>query len=418
MSSWRTASFATALLVAAACAQPTITPAEDQDLLTGADQLVRSDFRAVDGMRVGLIANHTSRSGDRHLADLIAEAPNVDLVALFGPEHGIRGDNDDGAAISDGVDPTTGVPVYSLYGSRREPDDAMLDDIDVLIFDIQDIGARFYTFIATMGRSMEVAARTGTQFLVLDRPNPLGGETVDGFVLEPGFESFVGPFPIPVQHGMTVAELAMMAKDEGWIEGADALDLSVIGVSGWTRAMTWAAYGNEWIPTSPNIPNFDSALVYPGMCFFEATTANEGRGTPQPFLRVGHAELDAGAALAALGRVPGIRVDTLTYMPVSIPGKSTNPRFRDTRVPGLMVEVVDHAAVRPLEVGIRILHAVFSHVDAPQNFLRSASMSRLGGTERLYDLFISGATPEEILEAWEPEVEAFRRAREPYLLYR
>lgn len=384
-------------------------------LKTGADVLRESGFEALSGLRVGLIANQTSVSGGQHLADLLHAQPGVQLAALFGPEHGLRGDADAGLAVEDGVDDRTGTPVYSLYGSRREPDPEVLEGIDVLMFDVQDIGARFYTYIATMGRSMEAAARAGVTFVVLDRPNPLGGLTVDGFVLEEGFESFVGPWAIPIQHGLTVGELARLLKGEAWIEGAEALDLQVVEVQGWSRGDLWPA-GAEWIPTSPNIPRFDNALVYPGMCLLEATEANEGRGTDNPFMQFGAPGLNGSAVAANLNReVAGIEATPLRYVPQSIPGKSTSPRLLDVEVTGVSLAVTDAAQVRPMALGIHVLAELVAQ-QGP-GVLRQSNLARLAGTERLYEALLRGETAESILESWAAEVDAFRALRRPYLLY-
>jgi uncharacterized protein YbbC (DUF1343 family) len=398
----------------AAEAQTGATP-ETEPLKTGADLLRESGFAAFDGLRVGLIANQTSVSGGEHLADLLHAQPGVQLAALFGPEHGLRGDADAGAKVEDGVDDRTGAPVYSLYGSRREPDPEVLENIDVLVFDIQDIGARFYTYIATMGRSMEAAARAGVSFVVLDRPNPLGGLTVDGYVLEPEFESFVGPWPIPVQHGLTVGELALMIKGEGWIDGAEALDLHVVEVQGWSRDQLWAKE-DSWVPTSPNIPRFENALVYPGMCLLEAAEINEGRGTDNPFLQFGVPGLDADRVADSLNRnVAGIAATALNYTPRSIPGKSTNPRLRDTEVSGVSLAVTDPVQLRPMALGVRVLVELVAQMGP--DVLRESNMSRLAGTERLFEALIRGDSAEAILNSWEAEVDAFRALRGPYLLY-
>lgn len=382
---------------------------------TGADLVVAESFESLRGMRVGLIANQTSRSGGRHLADLIHDAPEVELVALFGPEHGLRGDADAGLAVEDGVDDRTGVPVYSLYGSRREPEPSVLAGIDVLVFDIQDIGARFYTYIATMGRSMEAASRAGVPFMVLDRPNPLGGDVVDGYVLEPGFESFVGPFPIPIQHGLTVGELARMIQGESWIEDADDLDLRVVALEGWDRSDLWPE-SIEWIPTSPNIPRFANALVYPGMCLLEATNANEGRGTPDPFLQFGAPDLNSEVlASDLLDSVSGIEARSLSYAPESIPGKSANPRLLGEQLNGVAITVSEPSELRPMLLGISVLVGLVQQ-KGPE-VLRESGMGRLAGTNRLYEALLRGDSAEMIVGSWEAEVNAFLELRKPYLLY-
>src|SRR5699024_1617779 len=249
---------------------------------TGAKVLVENGFKSLEGKNVGLITNYTAMVDNQHIADLMNEAPNVNLIALFGPEHGIRGDDNTGFQ----TDKSTGLPVHSLYGEHRKPTAAMLKDIDVLVFDIQDIGPRFYTYISTMGLAMEAAAENNISFLVLDRPNPLGGEVASGFVLEPEFKSFIGYFPIPVTHGLTVGELAIMAKKEGTLEGVDNLDLSVIKMEGWHRDMLWPDTGLTFVGPSPNMPDFSTALIYPGACFWEAVKGSEGRGTPLPFMQL------------------------------------------------------------------------------------------------------------------------------------
>ncbi len=398
----------------AADAETTANPQTERPK-TGADVLRESGFAALSGLRVGLIANQTSVSGGVHLADLLHAQPGVQLAALFGPEHGLRGDADAGAKVEDGVDDRTGAPVYSLYGSRREPDAEILEGIDILVFDIQDIGARFYTYIATMGRSMEAAARAGVPFMVLDRPNPLGGLMVDGFVLEPEFESFVGPWPIPIQHGLTVGELARLLKGEAWIDDAEALDLRVVEVQGWSRSELWAMEA-EWIPTSPNIPRFENALVYPGMCLLEATEINEGRGTDNPFLQFGVPGLDAAKMAERLNRdVEGITATPIKYAPRSIPGKSTNPRLLDIEVSGVSLAVNDPALLRPMALGVHVLAELVSQ-RGPE-VLRRSNLARLAGTERLFEALVRGDEAEAIVDSWGAEVESFRTLRRPYLLY-
>ncbi len=391
------------------------------EIRTGAERLVEQDYGVVDGMRVGLITNHTAMVGDRHLADILYEAENVELVALFGPEHGIRGDADAGARIDDMVDEQTGVPVFSLYGQTRKPTPEMLEGLDALIFDIQDIGPRFYTYISTMGLAMEAAAEQDLRFVVLDRINPLGGELVEGFVLEPGFESFVGQFPIPVTHGLTVGELALMIRGEQFMEGVAALDLHVVEVRGWTRDMLWSDTDLEWIPPSPNIPDFETALVYPGSCYFEATNASEGRGTYEPFLQVGAPWAD-GEQLAAMlnnRNLPGLRFEPVTFTPESIEGMSSRPKLLGEELQGVKYIVEDPHAVVPVAAGMHLLEVFYATVpdEEREALFNRARFARLGGTDRMYDLFIGGAIAEEVIAAWEDEVAAFRELRSLYLIY-
>lgn len=390
---------------------------------TGAEGLVHSSFEALDGKRVGLITNQTGLVGGRHLADLLHAAPNVTLVAILAPEHGFRGKVEAGLKVRDGVDPSTGVPVHSLYGKTRKPNSRMLQGIDVLVFDIQDIGARFYTYISTMGLGMQAAAEAGIPFMVLDRPNPLGGNYASGFMLDSGLESFVGQYPIPIVHGLTVGELARMIKGEGWLDGLDRLDLSVVTMSDWERAMRWPSTGLEWVATSPNIPTFRSALVYPGIGVIgETQLVNEGRGTPEPFTIFGAPWLDANSLAGELTELglPGVRFEAERYRPRSIPGVAANPAFVGQEINGVRVIVTNQTSYRPLEVGVHGLVALVREARAKgvePIFADLKMFHAIAGTRRFHQMLVNRATGEEIIASWQSEVAAFRRRAQPYLIY-
>ncbi|HET6567719.1 MAG TPA: DUF1343 domain-containing protein [Rhodothermales bacterium] len=389
---------------------------------TGAAVLAEENFRRFAGKRVGLIVNHTAMVDSVHLIDLFYNAPNVKLTALFGPEHGIRGQAAAGAKVGSGRDEKTGVPIYSLYGDTRKPTPEMLRDVDVLVFDIQDVGARFYTYISTMGLAMQAAAEKGIPFVVLDRPNPIGGVRVEGFLMQPEFESFVGEYPIPVTHGMTVGELARMIKGERMLPGLENLQLQVVQMTGWKRSMLWPETGLPWIPPSPNIPDFQTALVYPGAAFFEATSASEGRGTRTPFLNLGAPWADGQALADELNsrKLPGVRFEAATFTPHSIPGMAVNPKLEGQTVQGIRYVVTDPETFDPVAVGVHVLHA-FYHQAPPgerNDFIsRPEWLAKLSGSTRLYDMLTSDAAPEAIVAAWEEDVTTFRRQRERYLLY-
>ncbi len=389
------------------------------EVVSGAERLAAGGFSSLENQRAGLITNHTATVGDRHLADLLHESPAVALTALFGPEHGIRGDAPAGARIDDDVDSATGVPVHSLYGEIRKPTPGMLEEVDVLLFDIQDVGARFYTYISTMGYGMQAAAEKGIPFVVLDRPNPLGGDLVEGFVLEPGHESFVGLYPIPVVHGMTVGELALMIQGEGMLEGLEHLDLTVVEAEGWQRSMRWPSTGWRWNPPSPNIPDFETALIYPGACFFEGTTASEGRGTREPFRVVGAPWIDSGELAADLNarNIPGLAFEAVTFTPVAIEGMATRPKFRDVEIHGVRHIVEEPEAIRPVEAGVHLLDAFLAQAPDRGDFFREARMERLAGTSRLHRSLLEGKTPDDIAASWAEGVAAFRELRAPYLRY-
>jgi len=387
---------------------------------TGARVLAERDFAEFSGQRVGLIINHTALVGDRHLVNLIHEVPGVSLGAIFGPEHGWHGTAEDGEAIEDGYDTETGAPVYSLYGQHRQPTQEMLQGLDVLIYDIQDVGARFYTFISTMGLAMQAAATAGIPFVVLDRPNPLSGEYVSGFVLEPEYTSFVGQYTIPIAHGLTSGELARMIVGEKLLPGLESLDLQVVAMEGYHRTMQWPDTEEPWVNTSPNIPGFLTALVYPGTCFFEATSASEGRGTPTPFVLLG-APWANGSELAGMltdAALPGVHFSAALFTPEPTPGMDINPKLNGQVLEGIQIHVTDRVQYQPVETGIHVLHAFYHAAPDKEAFLsRPRWLAQLSGTERLLQMLQSGSSPETIIGTWQPEVKAFLQTRADYLLY-
>jgi uncharacterized protein YbbC (DUF1343 family) len=393
-----------------------------QPVTTGADALAASGFAALAGKRVGLITNQTGRVGTEHLADLLRAAPNLKLAAVFAPEHGFRGKAEAGASVHGGVDAKTGVPIHSLYGVTKQPTPAMLRKVDVLVFDIQDVGARFYTYISTMGLAMQAAVTARIPFVVLDRPNPLGGEYVSGFVLEPRLRSFVGQYPIPIVHGLTVGELARMIKGEAWLDGLGALDLKVIEMQGWQRSMRWPQTERAWVATSPNIPTFEAALVYPGIGIVGEAEVSEGRGTPTPFSLFGAPWLDGPrmvARLNALG-LAGVRFQRATFAPRSIPGVAAHPRFVGTSLSGVRIVVTDVARIEPLEVGMHALSAIAAEARSKgvtPLFGNLKMLHAIAGTHRLHQMLTNGGDGAAIIAAWQAEVAQFKAKRARYLLY-
>jgi len=388
---------------------------------TGAQVLRDDRFEMLRGKRIGLVTNQTAKVDSLHLIDVLHAATNVELMALFGPEHGLRGDVEDGAAIGHGIDGETELPIYSLYGATRRPTVEMLADVDAMVFDIQDVGARFYTFINTMGRSMQSAAEANIPYFVLDRPNPLGGIRVDGYVLDSLHVSGVGLYPIPVQHGMTVGELALMIKGEAFLPGLDNLDLHVVRMTGWKRNMLWSDTGLDWLPTSPNIPSFETALVYPGTCFFEGTIVSEGRGTNAPFLTIGAPWLDARRAAEELNEMtlPGVRYSFEEVRPLAIEGVADNPKFEGEVIQAVTIQVTDQASYAPLLNGIVVLSVIYHQ--APENiksdFFRERWIGLLAGTDRLQHALEAGEYPIDIVASWREEVEQFESRRIKYLQY-
>jgi uncharacterized protein YbbC (DUF1343 family) len=389
---------------------------------TGAEVLVESRFALLAGKRVGLVTNQTGRVGGAHLADLLAKAANVKLAVILAPEHGFRGEAEAGAKVGDAVDARTGVPVFSLYGATKKPTRAMLRDVDVLLFDIQDIGVRFYTYISTMGLAMQAAAEAGIPFVVLDRPNPLGGDYVSGFVLEPALASFVGRYPIPIVHGLTVGELARMIAGERWLPGLDRLDLQVVAMKGWRRSMRWSELRRPWIATSPNIPTFEAALVYPGMGVVGEARVNEGRGTSTPFSLLGAPWLDGERMVERLRalKLAGVRFERAAFTPRSIPRVASHPRFEGKALEGVRIVVTDVARFEPLETGMHVLAALAAEArrEGKAPLIGNLAMFyAIAGTRRLRRMLAEGRDGTAIIAAWQAEVARFRAGRAPYLLY-
>ena len=390
---------------------------------TGAQRLVDTRFEALDGMRVGLVTNHTARvatadGGPEHLIDRLHAAPNVVLGALFGPEHGLRGTAEAGAAVAGGRDPGTGVPVHSLYGSAKKPSQAQLRGLDALVFDMQDIGARFYTYISTMAYAMEAAAEAGIPFVVLDRPNPIGGRA-EGPIMDPAHASFVGLLPIPVTHGLTVGELARMIVGEGMRPGVAGLDLRVVELEGWTRETPWEATGLDWVAPSPNIPDVATARLYPGAALFEGTTASEGRGTRTPFVLVGGPGVDPEALAAEInGRgLGGVRAEPATFVPEDLPGQAMDPKGEGQRLGGVRLVVTDPSALAPVALGVHLVDAVYRAVPARGAFFKADWMAKLTGSTALVATLRDGGSPEALLADWADQAAAFEARRAPYLLY-
>ena len=371
---------------------------------------------------MGLITNQTAIVDSTHLVSRIVNHPDVELVSLFGPEHGIKGTIDDAQPVNDGFDKTAGVPVYSLYGPTLKPRMATLENLDVLVFDIQDVGARFYTYITTMGLAMQAASEAQLPFVVLDRPNPLGGIKMSGYVLEPEYVSFEGHFPIPIQHGLTTGELAQMIQGERMLPGLEGLSLHVISMEGWRRDMLWPDTGLPWVKASSNMPDFETVLLYPGACFFEATSASEGRGTYEPFKLIGAPWVEGVALAEALNnlKLPGVQFEPATFTPEPIKGMESQPKLEGQFLSGIRQIITDPQAILPVETGIHVLHTFYHHSINRRydSFIdRPSWLSRLAGTERLYVQLQSGATPEAIINDWEKEVDNFGKVRNPYLLY-
>lgn len=365
---------------------------------------------ALAGRRVGLITNPTAI--DRQFTssiDLLKASTAVDLCALFGPEHGVRGDAQAGIDVATSIDERTGIPAYSLYGNTRRPTPAMLADLDALVFDMQDFGVRYATYFSTLLYAQAACAEAQVQFVVFDRPNPLGGQ-VEGALLDPAFASFVGAATVPVLHGMTLGELALMlASEQGWPKPL------VVPMRGYERGMWFDQTGLPWVPLSPNLPTLDTLIVYGGTCLIEGTTLSEGRGTTRPFEFIGAPWLDPFELASALmdRELPGVAFRPTYFTP-------TFQKHAATTCGGVQVHVTDRAAFRPVRTGLHLLETVrqhsgdhFSWTEGPHGFFGDLLLGNSVPRQAL-DAGVSAA---DIIAEWTEDERSFEQRRQPFLLY-
>ncbi len=363
-----------------------------KNLLLGIDQKNKY-LPLLKGKKVGLVVNQTSVTREQHLADLLIQN-GINVKVLFAPEHGIRGNKGAGEHIDDGKDHLTGVPIQSIYGKQKSPPEALMLDIDVIVFDIQDVGLRFYTYISSMHYMMQASAKYGVEFLVLDRPNPNGMYT-QGPILDKKFQSFVGMHPIPVLHGLTVGELALMIKGERWIENADKLDLKVITVQGYAKSLAYSVP----VPPSPNLPNDIAIQLYPSLCFFEPTIVSIGRGTTIPFQMIGHDELNLG---------------DFKITPMSMPYSAPSPKLE-----GKELFAMDLRDSGISGLNLSLLEAIYKQsVIEKMNFFTSPNFfDKLAGTDSIRKALLAGRSLKDLEQTWAPALSQYKKMREVYLLY-
>jgi uncharacterized protein YbbC (DUF1343 family) len=350
----------------------------------GITVLLRDSSQLIAGKRVGLITNHTARDEKgRTTIDLLHDAPGVRLTALFAPEHGIRGAAPGGARISSGVDEKTGVRIYSLYGDTKTPTRRMLEDVDVLVYDIQDVGARMYTYVWTMTLAAEAAKKAGKKFIVLDRPNPIRDDVVEGGMIDRRYRSFTGLHNVPLRYGLTPGELARFLVATGEIDA----DITVIPMKGYRRTMWWDETGLEWIPPSPNIRDVDAALMYPGMSFFEATNMSEGRGTSEPFRLVGARWLTDAASIAramnARG-LGGVRFETVRRR------IGRGEKFGGETIPMIRLVVTDRDAIRSSEIAAYLLREIYMRHPKQFRWQAGVGIEELSGSRELRNTVQNG----------------------------
>lgn len=398
---------ATALLLSS----PSTTPAGQRGgkthvarVQTGLDVLEAEKFVPLKGKRVGLITNHTGMdSQERSTVQLLAHAQGVKLVALFSPEHGIAGHSDDRVATS--RDASTGLPIYSLYGEHLRPTDEMIQGIDALVFDVQDAGVRFYTYTSTMAYCMEEAAKHNIAFFVLDRPNPIGGEIVEGPMLDPEKTSFVAYYPLPVRYGLTIGELAQLFNTENRINA----QLKVIPMKNWRRNYFFESTGIRWVPPSPNLRTPKGAILYPGLEILQSAGVSIGRGTEAPFEEFGAPWINGEEVAAELNakNLPGMRFTNQPFIPVS-------GLYAGQHCGGVGIRVTDRAAVRSMTMGLEIASLLLKKY--PEHFQAAKIVELLGNDETVAQLQ-SGTSPAEIAAGWSKSLSEFDTVRRRYFLY-
>jgi len=383
----------------------------------GIELLLTEKLDVLRGSRVGLICHPASVDHQlRHSADVLSAHPDVRVTALFGPQHGIRGETQDNMIEWEGfLDARTGIPVFSLYGQTRQPTSEMLENVDVIVFDVQDVGTRVYTFIYTMALAMKSARALGKRMVILDRPNPIGGHHVEGSLLQIGCESFVGMFPIPMRHGMTAGELALLFNQEFGI----GCELEVVPMSGYDRSVWLDDTDSPWVLPSPNIPTLDSATVYPGMVLVEGTKISEGRGTTRPFELAGAPWIDSYELAARLREfeLPGVHFRPHSFLP-------TFQKYKGEISHGVQVHVTDRTVFRPVITGIalikaaRDLYASFAWQDPPYEYVHDRlPFDVIAGGPSMREAIESGVSVGEIASSWTADESSFREQRRPYLLY-
>lgn len=396
-------------------------PDSNENVIVGADRLFTEFSYLIDGKKLALVSNHTGQMADgTHLADKLHAYPNAELKVLFGMNYNIR--TNDYSLPTDAeatVDPETGLTKYSLYGTLHKPTGEMLRDVDVIIIDLQDVGARFYEHINILGFVMEAAAENDIEVVVLDRPNPITGLNADGFVTDDEFLYGFGAFgKVPVIHGMTIGEMAGLYNGEGMLRGGLQADLHVVKMHGWHRSMWFDQTGLKWIKPSPNLPTPESMLTYTGTCLFEALNISAGRGTEKPFQYIGSPWIDNSQVVRLLNELglEGVIFDTVSFVPVKMPFHSKDPFLAGEMCKGIFINVTDRERFEPYRAGIATLWAI--HKLHPEKLKwNDEVLDRLTGTRRLKTMILNGSQPDEIFASWEIELAEFKKTSQKYLIY-
>ena len=363
-----------------------VTAGQENGVRTGLDVLLEDYSDYLKGKTIGLVTNHTgiSRKGEKNYK-LFENNPDITLKRIFAPEHGFYGEASAGAKVEYDNQKDSGPEIVSLYGKTRKPTAEMLDGIDLVIYDIQDVGARFYTYISTLGIVMEAAGENGVNVMVLDRPNPLGGEIIEGAILDTAFKSFVGYYPIPTRYALTVGELSQMAVKEGWLSSVPP-ELIVVTMDGWKRSMFFDDTGLPWVSPSPNIPDLETAIIYPGMCLYEATNVSEGRGTNNPFKQIGAPWMNYDIAKEMKNcELEGAEFKYAKFKPKNLPGRAENPKFEKYQCLGQKIVVTDKYKYRAIDTAVHSIYITFGFYTDEFRY-DPTRLGRLWGNDHMFRL--------------------------------
>ena len=389
------------------------------EYLSGLDVFKEEKFNSLKNKNIALLINHTSIDNEgNHILKILNNYPDINVEVVFSPEHGLFGLNEAGESVEAQSINKSKAKVVSLYGKKRKPNNQDLDGVDVLVVDIQDIGSRYYTYISTIKNSINVAKESGVEIVILDRANPLGGAVVAGSMMLDRYTSFVGSMPIPIRHGLTVGELFMLANSEGWLYDSKD-DISVIRCKGLSRSNLFNSLGKEWLATSPNIPSFETAFLYSGLCLIEGTNISEGRGTDKPFRIVGAPWLDSSKLLKSLREYnfKGVEVKAVEFTPKSIKGKSSSPKYQDKVCNGISIRVLDYKVFDPIAFSMVLIDQINNNFPNDFKFLESNFINNLYGSSQMKEAVVNGKGISTLLDSNEKDCNTFREIRSNYVIY-
>jgi len=394
-----------------------ISIAQVKPFETGADRLLSEFSGILKNQRIGIVTNAAGVLSNGKPLYKAMVAKGYKVKRIFSPEHGFQINKPAGQKVNDSDTPGKNIPVTSLYGNNKIPTREALSDIDVIVFDLQDVGTRFYTYISTLYYTMQAAARYNIKMIVLDRPNPINGLKVEGPVLKKEMESFVGIAPLPVQHGMTVGEIARYFDGENLLGKNLHPDLYVISMKSWNRNSYFDDYSKKWIPPSPNMRNLETALIYPGTCLIEGTNVSEGRGTFRPFLTIGAPFIDSNELIDKLKDfgINGIELSPIKFSPISIPGMANKPKYENESCNGISITIKDRSQLNAVRFGIKLVCALQELY--PDKFKLTDYFDKLTGYPSIRKMIIEGTSPGTIIDSWNTTLTEFKNIRRKYLLY-